>query len=105
MSEAHNADESPIEGAHWQLQDAKQRFSAVVRAAHDDGPQVVTRHGQEVAVVVDAAEYRRMHGQKRNFVDFLLSAPKVDGFDVDVERGREFPRDYMREVDFGDDIS
>ena len=43
----------------WPLQDAKQRFSEVVRAA-EKAPQIVTRHGKEVAVVLDIEEYRRL---------------------------------------------
>jgi antitoxin Phd len=38
----------------WQLQEAKQRFSELVRRAEREGPQVVTRHGEEVVVVVPA---------------------------------------------------
>lgn len=37
----------------WQLQEAKQRFSEVVRAAQNEGVQFVTRHGEEVVVVLD----------------------------------------------------
>ena len=40
----------------WSLQDAKNHFSEVVRAAERDGPQIVTRHGKETAVVVSAEE-------------------------------------------------
>nr|BFE80969.1 hypothetical protein GCM10020093_035700 [Planobispora longispora] len=47
----------------WQVQEAKQRFSEVVRRAVSEGPQVVTRHGEEVAVVIDIAEYRRLKGR------------------------------------------
>ena len=36
----------------WQVQDAKQRFSDLIRKAHAEGPQVVTRHGEEIAVVM-----------------------------------------------------
>ena len=39
----------------WQVQDAKQRFSELLRSAHAKGPQIITRHGQEVAVVIDIA--------------------------------------------------
>ncbi|GAA3306731.1 hypothetical protein GCM10020219_003950 [Nonomuraea dietziae] len=48
----------------WQLQEAKQRFSEVVRKAHDEGPQIITRHGDEVAVILDMAEYRRDQGRR-----------------------------------------
>jgi len=47
----------------WQVQDAKQRFSELIRTAHAEGPQVVTRHGEEIAVVVDIADYRRLKGE------------------------------------------
>jgi prevent-host-death family protein len=46
----------------WQLQDAKQRFSRLVDSARTDGPQVVTRHGREVAVVLSIEDYRRLRG-------------------------------------------
>jgi hypothetical protein len=33
---------------YWQIQDAKQRFSEMIRAVVHDGPQIITRHGEEV---------------------------------------------------------
>ena len=41
---------------HWQLQEAKQRFSEVIRAVERDGPQIITRHGEDVAVIDHIAE-------------------------------------------------
>lgn len=78
----------------WQLQEAKQRFSELVRRAEREGPQVVTRHGEEVVVVVPAEEYRRMSGlgeKKMDFKEFLMSAPDLSV--LDLERPREMPRD------------
>ena len=46
----------------WLLQDAKARFSEVVRRARTDGPQHVTVHGREQVVVVAAEEFRRLTG-------------------------------------------
>jgi prevent-host-death family protein len=66
----------------WQLQEAKQRFSEIVRQAHDDGPQVVTRRGEEVVVVVSIEEYRRLSGSKPDFKDFLLSAPDLAALEM-----------------------
>lgn len=80
----------------WQLQEAKQRFSEVVRRAHDEGPQIITRHGEDVAVVIDMAEYRRLKGDEPDFKEFLLSAP---GWDDHIEFPRN--RDLPREVDLG----
>jgi prevent-host-death family protein len=62
---------------HWQLQEAKQRFSEVVRSAVADGPQFVTRHGDEVAVVLDIREYRRLKGGAPDFTAFLRSRTGV----------------------------
>ena len=79
----------------WQVQEAKQRFSEVVRRAQEEGPQVVTRHGEEVVVIVDAAEYKRLAREKEkpSFHEFLRSSPYFD--DLDLDR----PRDMPREID------
>ena len=82
---------------YWQVQEAKQRFSEVVRSARTDGPQFVTKHGDEVAVVLDIREYRRLKGGVRDFKTFLRSGPETD--DLDLSRSRERPRP----VDLGDD--
>ena len=75
----------------WQLQEAKQRFSELVRRTLEEGPQVVTRHGEEVVVVVPAEEFRRMQPEKPDFKEFLLSGPDLSV--LDLERPRELPRD------------
>jgi prevent-host-death family protein len=72
----------------WQVQEAKQRFSELVRHARADGPQVVTRHGEEVAVVVSIEEYRRLTDELPSFKDFLLAAPDLEALDVDRSRER-----------------
>ncbi|HZM31974.1 MAG TPA: type II toxin-antitoxin system Phd/YefM family antitoxin [Acidimicrobiales bacterium] len=71
----------------WQLQEAKQRFSEVVRRARDQGPQVVTRHGHDVAVVLAVEDYERIAGTRMPFKEFLRAAPYFD--DLEVERSRE----------------
>jgi prevent-host-death family protein len=72
----------------WQLQEAKQRFSELLRHARTDGPQVVTKHGQEVAVVVSIEEYRRLAEQPPSFKEFLLAAPDLDALEIDRSRAR-----------------
>ena len=64
-------------GAAWRLQDAKARFSELVRLARSEGPQHVMRHGREAVVVVDADEFRRMQGQRfgQLLVDAIASSP------------------------------
>ena len=48
----------------WQLQDAKARFSEVVRLAKQEGPQHVTVHGREEVVVIGADDFRRLAGDR-----------------------------------------
>jgi prevent-host-death family protein len=74
----------------WQVQDAKQRFSELIRTAHAEGPQIVTRHGAEIAVVVDIADYRRLRGEVVEFTDYLRSGPAFD--DLELHRATEYPR-------------
>ncbi len=56
----------------WQVQEAKQRFSEVLRAAESDGPQIVTRHGEEIAVVMDISRYRELTGTGDSFLDAIM---------------------------------
>jgi prevent-host-death family protein len=69
---------------HWQIQDAKQRFSEMIRAVTNDGPQVITRHGEDVAVVVDIGEYRRLTRPAVDLASILLGGPKLDAAAADV---------------------
>jgi prevent-host-death family protein len=46
----------------WLLQDAKARFSELVRRVHSEGPQRVTVHGRDEVVVISADEFRRLKG-------------------------------------------
>ena len=84
---------------HWQIQDAKQRFSEMIRAVRREGPQVISRHGEEVAVVVDIAEYRRLTRPAVDLTSVLLDGPKLDQAALDVfaevqaERKSDFGRD------------
>ena len=73
----------------WQLQQAKQQFSEVVRRALEDGPQVVTRHGREAVVVVSAAEFKTpRRGRAKDFKQFLRSAPDLGRLRVARDRRR-----------------
>jgi prevent-host-death family protein len=47
---------------HWPLQDAKARFSELVRRVRSEGPQHVTVHGRDEVVVIAAEEFRRLRG-------------------------------------------
>ncbi|MBO3745465.1 type II toxin-antitoxin system Phd/YefM family antitoxin [Streptosporangiaceae bacterium NEAU-GS5] len=66
----------------WQVQEAKQRFSEVLRHAHTDGPQIVTRHGEEIAVVIDIEEYRRLRTAPQDLKEFLRSGPDLSELEI-----------------------
>ncbi len=60
----------------WQTADAKQRFSELVDAAGIQGPQVVMRHKEPVAVILSPEAYRRLIRQAdANFADLLARSP------------------------------
>lgn len=67
----------------WQAQDAKSRFSEVIHRAEVEGPQVITRHGAERAVILSIADYRALAAYKPDFKAHLLGGPKVDDFSVE----------------------
>jgi prevent-host-death family protein len=64
-------------GTRWQLQEAKARLSRVVKDAQTKGPQIITVHGEEVAVVESMEDYRRRSGGKKNrdWLEVLLKCP------------------------------
>jgi prevent-host-death family protein len=82
--------------AQWKLQDAKARFSEVVRRAKSEGPQRITVHGREEVVVVSVEEYRRGKGEPtgRALVELLHDSPLRD---ITIER--KSTRSAVRGVD------
>lgn len=75
----------------WQVQEAKQRFSELVRRALDEGPQVVSRRGEDVVVVLAKSEFDRLKTTKLGFKQFLLEGPDLSV--LDLTRSDELPRD------------
>lgn len=76
----------------WQLQDAKNRFSALVKAAEKEGPQVITVHGQEKAVVLSAEAYQRLIQRKGSLLEFFQRSPWAKT-DIDISRSRDTGRE------------
>jgi prevent-host-death family protein len=74
----------------WTLQDAKARFSELVRLARADGPQLVTVRGQDAVVVIAAEELARLMAPKSDFLSFMESL-SVEGLDLtrDNDTGRD----------------
>lgn len=78
-------------GSRWQLQEAKNRLSELVRKAQDEGPQTITLHGKDAAVVVSAKQFASLPRRKGTLVDFLRNSPLV-GVDLKVTRSRDTGR-------------
>jgi antitoxin Phd len=75
----------------WQLQDAKARFSELVDATIEKGPQIVTRRGIETVVLVPIDDWRRLQESTRPSVKELLLGPGPR-FDHLIPQRRSFRR-------------
>jgi hypothetical protein len=64
----------------------------LIQVAQKEGPQVSTRQGADIAVVLSVEDSRKLETAKPDFRDYLLSGPKVDTFDIDE------PRDFGRKI-------
>lgn len=76
----------------WQLQEAKSHFSQVVNEALSHGPQKITRHGEEVVVVLSLKEFQKMTRRKGDIVNFFSKSPLAD-IDIEFTRSKEGARD------------
>jgi prevent-host-death family protein len=78
----------------WQLQEAKNKFSRVVTDAIQDGPQVITRHGVEVAIVLSMTEYRKLITSNKKLSQFFRESP-LSGIELDLRRDTTPQRDDL----------
>jgi antitoxin Phd len=76
----------------WQLQEAKNRFSEVVRKASEEGPQTVTKHGKDSVVVLSAEDYRLLERPKTSLVEFFQTSP-LSKVELDFTRDKSPSRD------------
>jgi antitoxin Phd len=70
----------------WQVQEAKAHFSEVMEKAEQEGPQIITRHGTERAVVLSITDYRELTARTKSFIAHLLSGPKIDDFEIERDK-------------------
>ena len=78
----------------WRLQDAKARFSEVVRLAREAGPQRVTVRGKDAVVIMASEEFERLHdpGTGAELVR-AMADPRVRNLDVERPKIRPTVRD------------
>lgn len=76
----------------WQLQDAKSKFSQLVEKALHQGPQFVTKHGNNAVVILSFKEYQEITKPKSDLVGFLRNSP-LGNIELDILRDKNPPRD------------
>jgi antitoxin Phd len=79
----------------WQLQEAKNRLSDVVKQAIQNGPQLITLRGEPAVVVLSVREFRELTEPKESLSAFFRSSP-LYGVDLEIERDRG---DFGREIE------
>jgi antitoxin Phd len=80
--------------ATWQLSEAKNKFSELIDRAVSNGPQIVTRRGKDVVVVLSREDYDRLTRDHSGVVEFFRQSPLV-GVELDLERDRSLPRNVQ----------
>ena len=76
----------------WQLQDAKSKFSSVVKRAESGVPQLVTRNGVPTVYIVDAKAFEGLTKKTISRKDVLLNSPCKE-VELDLERQRDEGRE------------
>jgi antitoxin Phd len=74
----------------WQIQDAKNKLSEVITRALNQGPQLITKHGEKTVVVVSYAEYEKLRKSQGKLSDFFRASPLTG---VDLARDKSLPRE------------
>jgi prevent-host-death family protein len=81
---------------NWQLQDAKARFSEVVKRARNEGPQHIRVRGEPAVVVISEEEFAKLTASRPSIVDHILEGPPWPDDVVDAinQRSRDTGRDH-----------
>jgi prevent-host-death family protein len=76
----------------WSVAEAKSHLSELLHEVVSDGPQIITRRGEEVAVVVSLDEWRRKSRRTGTLAEFLAGSP-LAGSGLEVTRDQDEPRE------------
>lgn len=93
--EKHPKESSPAVSQleQWKLEDAKARFSEVVRRAEASGPQLVTVRGKEAAIILAPEQYKRMLPKNKKQLPLVQFLQGLGLSEVDIERENDPGRD------------
>mgnify|MGYP000193312656 CR=1 FL=1 len=78
----------------WQLQEAKNKFSHVVKQAQQGNPQYITVRGKPTVVLVSVEDYQKLN-QPQTSLSEALMIPLIEQ-ELDLTRDR----DTVRDIDF-----
>ena len=73
----------------WQIQDAKNKLSEVIARALNQGPQLITKHGEKTVVVISFFEYEKLRKSQGKLSEFFRASPLAG---VDLSRDKSLPR-------------
>jgi len=76
----------------WQLQEAKAKFSEVVKLANREGPQEITMRGQPTAILISLEDFKKIKEKKPSLVSLMRSSP-LAGINLDLRRDQSPARD------------
>ena len=83
----------PSQSLGWKLEDAKAKFSEVVRRARSEGPQRVSVRGEDAVVVMAADEFDRLHSGIADRLSFVAFMETLSGEGLDLTRDSDTGRD------------
>ena len=75
--------------AVWQIQDAKNKLSEVITRALNQGPQLITKHGEKTVVVISYAEYEKLRKSQGKLSEFFRTSPLAG---IELTRDKSLPR-------------
>lgn len=75
----------------WQLQEAKNKLSQVIKNAVNEGPQIITLRGKQTVVLLSISEYHKLSKPKTDIVDFFQNSP-LKGIELDLDRRKDISR-------------
>lgn len=76
----------------WTVAEAKAKFSEVLQKAETEGPQKITRRGEEAVVVVSKKEWERKTKRKGTLLEFFKNSPLWES-GIKIERLKDAPRE------------
>jgi antitoxin Phd len=92
---ARTARRSIAELERWKLEDAKAKFSEVVRLAATKGPQLVTIRGKEAAVILAPEEYERLLPKPKGHQPLVRFLQGLGLDQIEIERDKDTGREVI----------